>query len=358
MIERLICRRFRCLGEVSLEPGKGFNIIAGQNAQGKTSLLEAIHLCSTGRVWRGSRDLQAIQEGSEDFSVECTLSSSGTSLGVSLVRGGRKRALLNGVGLPRASDLLGRMPTVSFSARDLEIVSGDPADRREFLDEELSQMFPAYLRAFAGYKRALEQRNALLRQSRETGWMDAGLFSVWEAPLAEHGSQLRKMRQSWTEELQDEAKRAHGFLGAGEDLSLDYEARDEGLDEESLRRSRGDDIARGSTGIGPHRDELMIRVAGREARLYASQGQQRTAVIALKLAVQALASRSFGLPPVLLLDDVFSDLDSSRRSRLVSHALQEGGQVFLTCTEAEQAGKELMERSQIFLVQSGQVSKP
>jgi DNA replication and repair protein RecF len=262
------------------------------------------------------------------------------------------------MGLPRASDLLGRLPSVSFSASDLVIATGEPSDRRQFLDWELAQLYPSYLKNLSVYKRALEHRNALLRQAQDSPVSDE-VFESWEEQLAASGSALRSARSEWVEELAFDAAAAHANLGEGEDLGLVYETKDEGLDAETSVRlmssARGADIARGSTSTGPHRDELVVTVGGQEARHFGSQGQQRTAVIAMKLAVLACAERLFTSPPVLLLDDVFSDLDQSRRNRLMELTLGRGGQVFLTCTEAEQAGADLIERAKVFRVESGQV---
>ena len=165
-----------------MTPGEGVNIVAGPNAQGKTSLLEAVHLVSTGRLLRAGRDSTAIRTESDSFRVAAILAPGGTEAAVELARGGRKRALLNGVALPRASDLLGRLPSVSFSAVDLSIVRGDPSERRSFLDEELAQLLPSYLRDLAAYKRSLEQRNALLKTARDS-WTDPTLFEAWEERL-------------------------------------------------------------------------------------------------------------------------------------------------------------------------------
>lgn len=351
-LSRLSLTDFRIYDQLELEPSPGLNLVAGPNAQGKTSLIEALALVSTGRLLRGSKDVQAIRHGCETASVEGILGQSLTRLTVELRRGTRKRALLNGMGLPRPSDLLGRLPSVSFSATDLEIVSGEPQDRRQFLDWEIAQLSPAYLRHLTVYKRALEQRNALLRQAQDTP-VSASVFEPWESQLSDHGGALRETRTAWIDELSRDAAEAHARLGGGEELCLQYDIRDEG----DVRSSRAIDIQRGSTSVGPHRDDLVIRVAGQEARYFASQGQQRTAVIALKLAVLAAAERHFKQSPVLLLDDVFSDLDRSRRSQLMELTLGRGGQVFLTCTEADQVGFELIESSTIFQVESGRVSR-
>lgn len=303
-----------------------------------------------------AKDAQAIREGSDDSSVSVILNGTGTEIEVKLSRSHRKKALLNGLGLPRASDLLGRLPCVSFSARDLDIAKGGPSDRRDFLDEELAQLYPAYLKNLTLYKRAVEQRNHLLKIARNQ-FVHTAEFEPWEQHICESGNAIRRMRQEWLLDLVVEARQAHAFLGSGETLELQIQENDEGLSLDRLTNTRLEDIHRGSTSLGPHRDEMLILVGGMEARGFGSQGQQRTSVIALKLGVQALAKRLFGQPPVLLLDDVFSDLDATRRSRLVEHAMTEGGQVFLTCTEAEMAGKELLSRSTLFKVRSGEVEK-
>lgn len=293
-------------------------------------------------------------------SVKATMTDTESELQVDLRTGVRKRAMINGNGLPRASDLLGRLPTVTFSSQDLSIVTGEPADRRHFLDSELAQLYPAYLKHLGIYKRALEQRNALLRQSRDT-YVSNDTFESWEAPLAVHGAAIRVMRNDWVADISSDAAESHAWLGGGEHLTLDYQARDEAktADElnEVLAENRSHDISRGATSYGPHRDDLEISVADRAARHFGSQGQQRTAVIALKLATLESAKRTFGFAPILLLDDIFSDLDETRRSQLVEVAHREGGQVFLTCTEPSQAGETLLRDAKIYRVQSGTIEE-
>jgi DNA replication and repair protein RecF len=171
--------------------------------------------------------------------------------------------------------------------------------------------------------------------------------------MVEHGTEIRRIRQDWITWLNPVAQSAHQRLAPGEGFLLTYEPREQDL--ALALSSRREDLARGTTTCGPHRDELLIEVGGKAVRTFGSQGQQRTSVISLKLAVLESAREVFGFPPVLLLDDVFSDLDQNRRSALVSAALNEGGQVFLTCTEPGQVGGELLRSSTIFLVQSGRM---
>jgi DNA replication and repair protein RecF len=351
-IARLRLTDFRNYETADIEPAPGLNLVVGANAQGKTNLLEAIGLVATGRLFRGGRDANAVRSGASEAQVVATLSGAGTELGVVLRLA--KRASVSGASLPRASDLIGRLPCVSFSAADLEIVSGEPADRRHFLDTEIAQARPAYLGHLAAYRRALEQRNALLRRASES-FVPGEVFEPWEATLAASGAALRSLRDEWLAEVVPFATAAQAALGGGEEIGLAVVPADEGDLARELPGKRDADVARGSTTVGPHRDELLVTVAGREARHFGSQGQRRTAVIALKLAAFESARRAFGQPPVLLLDDVFSDLDAARRSALIERTVGLGGQVLLTCTEAEQAGAAALGSARRFVVRSGAV---
>lgn len=353
-------RHFRNFTELDLELSAGFNVLAGPNAQGKTNFLEAMHWVATTRLLRGMRDTEAIQEGADAAEVRVELLSSNTQLGMRLAHGSRKRATLNGVTLTRAADVLGRMPCVSLTTLDLPIVRNDPAERRMFLDLELSQLYPAYLRHLSLYKRALEQRNALVRASRDRP-VGSSEYEPWEAPMAEHGSALRTMRTEFLERLVPHAQDVHASMGGGEGLHMVYTPRDEAVGgaelAEALARSRAVDQARGGTSVGPHRDDFAVEIEEREARLFGSQGQQRTAVIALKMATLEVAREELGAPPLLLLDDMLSDLDETRRRKLVEHTLQRAGQALLTCTEASAAGPEILERASVFAVRAGTITR-
>lgn len=351
---------FRNYASLAIALDQGFNVIAGPNAQGKTNFLEALYLLSTTRLLRGQRDAEAVREGSTQAVVSAELAGGRTQIGVVLEAGIRKRATLNGVKLPKAADLIGRLPCVCISSLDLAIVRDEPSDRRLFLDLELSALFPAYLRHLAIYKRAMEQRNALLRESRDS-MLAAELFETWEEQLASSGAALRQARVSYVADLSPIAAERHAWMGEGEQLSFAYAPKDESWSADdmrsSLERTRFQDVARGGTSVGPHRDDLSILVSGREARLYGSQGQQRTSVIALKLATMEIDREKHGAPPLLLLDDILSDLDERRRALLVEIVLKTAGQTVLTCTEASAAGPDILERSQVFEVRQGSMKK-
>lgn len=357
-VARVRLTEFRNYVDQELELSEGFNVLSGANAQGKTSFLEALYFLSTTRLLRGQRDSEAVRQSAQRATVTAELLDVSTRIGLEVGMGVRKRATLNSLHLPRASDLIGRMPCVCVSAEDLAIVRGEPSDRRLFLDLELSGLYPAYLNHLTHYKRALEQRNALLRHARDR-YFPAEAFEVWETQLAHHGAQLRKVRRDYLRDLGPFAVEMHGFLGHGEEVGIHIVERDEAADEPALlsglAECRSHDIARGGTSLGPHRDDLLVTVEGREARLYGSQGQQRTAVIAVKMATLEFARRELGGPPLLLLDDILSDLDERRRRLLVELVLQRAGQAVLTCTEAEAAGEAILERARLFEVHRGKI---
>ncbi|MCW5937262.1 MAG: DNA replication/repair protein RecF [Fimbriimonadaceae bacterium] len=360
VLRRLALERFRNYSFIDLSPEPTMNIVCGPNGNGKTNLLEGIGLLSTGRLLRATKDSQALMLGETEARAKGFWEDPESEIEVVLRLKGRKTVRLNGSTLARGSDLLGRNPSVSFSTRDLEIVRGDPASRRAFLDEEMAQTHPAYLRHLTLFRRALEQRNALLRHAQEAH-VPAEEFDAWEVPLAEHGAAMRAMRRDWLATLAPLTAAEHSQISRGEPFSATYKASDDSQSAEELREAleghRAVDIHRGSTSRGPHRDDIDFKIQGRDARLHASQGQQRTAVVAVKLATLEMARNQLGVTPVFLLDDVFSDLDVDRRKHLVARAETLGGQVFLTCTEAELAGEKLKQNACVFRVESGGVVK-
>jgi DNA replication and repair protein RecF len=346
---------YRNYRSLSLRLAPGFNVLSGLNAQGKTNFLEALAFVSTTRLLRGRRDSEAILEGEDQSKVELELGR--TRIGMQLERGGRKKAFLNGMSLPRAADLIGRFPCCCVTSFDLAMVRGEPSDRRLFLDLELSALYPAYLRHLTEYKRALEHRNALIRHSG--GWVTPEAFEPWEAPLAEHGSALRSMRLTYLQALLPTAQVVHREMGQGETLDLVYAPGDESTDSESLAQalfaSRQHDLHRGGTSVGPHRDDVLLKIDGREAKHFGSQGQQRTAVIAVKLGCLDVAREILGMTPILLLDDILSDLDAERRALLVEAVLARAGQAVLTCTEASAAGPRILSQAALFEVHQGEI---
>lgn len=357
-VQHLRLSNFRNYRQLGIDLSPGFSVIVGKNGQGKTNLLEALYLLSSTRLLRGIRDYEAITEGETCATVQADVGSS--TIGMKVEVGTRKKASLNGMALPRAADLIGRLPCVCISSLDMVLVKGEPADRRLFLDLEISQLSPAYLQNLTHYKRALEQRNALLKLAQDR-YVATESFEPWEIQLAHHGAALRASRRAYIEELKGKVTEIHAFLGGGETALLTYVPKDESNSEsellQALSENRSTDIQRRSTSIGPHRDELLITIQDKEARLYGSQGQQRSAVLAMKLATMEILGNTVGHAPLLLLDDILSDLDTHRRQKLSEWVLSNAEQAVLTCTEPEVAGPAVLDLAEIWSVEAGSLSR-
>lgn len=357
-VERLRLSHFRNYSELDVALGPGFNVLSGPNAHGKTNLLEALYLLSTTRLLRGRRDVEAIQVGFSQAELSADLLRDRTKVGMTLAAGTKKRVTVNGMGFPRAADVIGRVPTVCVSAADMALARGEPADRRLFLDLELSGLYPSYLQAFAHYKRALDQRNALLRADEPP---HGSVFEPWEDQLARNGASIRIARLEYLREFAPLAAKIHSDMGDGEPLSVAYSPKDDAVEYEDLlsrlAESRALDAHRGGTTVGPHRDDVAINVDDREARFFGSQGQQRTAVVSMKLASLEFAGKALGSPPLLLLDDILSDLDEGRRHRLIELVFERADQAVLTCTEEKAAGERILTCAKLFHVRNGTVAQ-
>ena len=332
--------QFRNYEALALQPHERLTALVGQNAQGKTNIVEAVYLLATGRSHRTSRDGELIQWGKEGAYLRIDVRRSiEHRLEMRIVRGGRKQIKKDGAPLRRMGELMGCLNVVMFSPEDLRLVKDGPGERRRFMDVLLCQIRPAYFYALSNYQRALSQRNALLK---EVGFKKQGeeVLEVWEEQLARSGALICLHRAQLMELLLPLAQEMHGRVSGGrEELSVQYEPNVSAstLEDcveallEALRRERPDDLRRGLTGKGPHRDDISLRLNGCDLRAFGSQGQQRTAALALKLAELQAMERDTGHSPVLLLDDVMSELDETRQSLLLRSI--EKYQTILTCTQ-------------------------
>lgn len=349
-VTQLVLRDFRNYREQAIRLGPGLNAFIGANAQGKTNLLEALHLLATGRSHRGARDADLVRSGADSFYVEARVERRGTTVQLDFSVGAApgRRVRLDGIPQRRMSDLVGQLAVVFFGPDDLQLLKGPPAGRRRLLDILLAQVSPAYLHELQRYTRALAQRNRLLRQVG-AGEAAPALLDAWDEPLLDAAAELTVRRVRALDALGPAAAGQHRRIaGAAEELDIAYSPAVPGLTELAregpsavrerlrgeLQRRRREEIARSATLVGPHRDDIAIRIAGRDARAFASQGQQRTAVLALKLAELAYMTDLLGEPPVLLLDDVVSELDPHRRRHLLG-AVQHHVQTLLTATDAQ-----------------------
>lgn len=325
-IESVELRSFRNHVETKAEPSEGLNLILGENAQGKTSFLESVFLCAFGRSQRTSKDAELIMNGSDFAYVNVVLSTrtGRRTVTMKLRRGQRKEILIDGRPAKRIGELMGVLNVVMFSPDDMVIVKGGPAERRRFMDMELSQMSPEYFYALQRYNEALKSRNALF--SKELPTPDRDTLAAWDEVLAEAGGRLIRFRWQYMLTLAGHAARIHRELtDSGEALEADYYTcidtrRVKTADRllyDALKRAYSEDVRRGMTTVGPHRDDFGLKVNRLELREYGSQGQQRTAALALKLSEISILSSTRRDRPVLLLDDVLSELDGKRQAALL-----------------------------------------
>ena len=344
---------FRNLETLRFSPCGGLNAVTGENAQGKTNLLEAMWLFTGGRSFRGARDQELVRAGAQEARLSLTFFSGGREQRAELtLRGGARQAVLNGVMKRGMAELIGRFCAVVFSPEHLSLVKGGPAERRAFLDSALCQAKPSYAIAYARYRRTLNQRNALLKDIARHPELEDTL-PIWDDRLCRSGAVLIRERRAYLERFAPRASAHYAGIAHGrEELRLTYEPSCGGDMAESLRRALREDIRSGHTSVGPHRDDIGIEIGNMAARLYASQGQQRSAVLAMKLAEAAVLAEACGEEPVVFLDDVLSELDGSRQLYLLSSL--SGRQSFLTGCELPP--RALGGTAARFLVRGGTVS--
>lgn len=341
-IEGLYLKDFRNYETLELVSDKNITLLIGDNAQGKTNILESIFLLATGRSHRTNNDHELVRWGKSFFNVKTKFFRMGSehTLEIRYSEQPKKKAiLLDGIE-NKLRDMFGQITTVFFSPEDLLLVKGMPALRRRFLDLEISQVNPAYYRYLQQYARILSQRNNTLRLIREKREHE-NMLDIWDVQLADVGRMIINKRIDAIKKLAILARLMHRKITDGkEELSIQYKSQCEyvknsdnakGIIEQNLKNNRQQDIARANTSVGPHRDDLLLSVNGYDLRVFGSQGQQRTGVLALKLAELEYMKSETGEYPILLLDDVLSELDGERRRYLVE-TIKDRVQTFITTT--------------------------
>ncbi len=368
-IQQLELRNFRNYTELNLYPCEGLNVLVGQNAQGKSNLLEALYILATTRSLRASRESEMIQRAADKATAAAEVireREPDVELELSVFQTDKKSIRINGVRRPRVIELLGQLNAVFFGALDLGIASADPSIRRRWLNLEISQISPKYCFDLASYKKVLEQRNRLLRDLRDRPYRDSGL-DAWNDQLVHYGAPIIDKRRFFLERLAPLADEIHRDLTDGrESLAVRYLPNiplPEGCDaaafatafHSEVKRVSADEQRRGVTLAGAQRDDVQFLINGADARTYGSQGQQRTVVLSLKLAEFRLMEEYVGEMPVLLLDDVMSDLDDARRGHLLGW-MRGRGQTFITCTNLRAFPADILQDARVFHVESGTVS--
>jgi DNA replication and repair protein RecF len=353
---------FRNYADATVLLAPGLNIVVGDNAQGKTNLLEAISFAATGSTPRTPNDSEVVRWGESFARTEMRVSLDGNGgeerkVAVGYAPGQKKRLTVDGV---PASSLAAYaaggagVRVVTFFPDDIRVVKGAPADRREFLDSLLSSLRPTYARAAAEYAKAVQQRNQLLRRIRD-GLSSERTLSTWDRKVVDLGTTVLKGREAAIEPLASLFGDAVTALYGPEKAALCYShsAHPEEY-AEALREARRADIERGATSVGPHRDDFVVLFGGVSMTIYGSQGQQRLATLALKFAAREYLRTETGQDPILLFDDVMSELDQQRRGYLSDHFLG-STQAVITTTNLEYFEEKVLERARILRISGGSI---
>ena len=339
-VKKLELSGFRNYKSEEFEFLPGTNILYGDNAQGKTNALEALYLFSIGKSFRTQQDRELINfdESYTRIRVEFDDAVRTNEIEIVIRRDRKKQIKINEIPISKMGDLIGKFCVILFSPDELNLTKGSPNARRKFLDIALSQMSPKYYHILRRYNKVLEQRNNLVKRMRFTTDNSAKetLF-VWNEKLAEYGMAIIEYRKNFVEKLYQFSKEIHREI-SGEKFEIRYKTAFVTKDEfkEKLNNSIDKEIEQGFTLYGPHRDDFDIYTDGKDLKTYGSQGQHRSAVLALKLAQADMVYEDTGEYPVLLLDDIMSELDSERRAYLVGKIKNK--QVIITCTDADETG--------------------
>ena len=358
-IESIELKNYRNYDSLSLQFDKGTNIFYGDTAQGKTNILEAVYLCGTTKSHRGSKDREMIQFDADEAHIRMFVKKEGISrrIDMHLKKNKTKGIAVDGIPIRKAGELFGILNLVFFSPEDLNIIKNGPGERRRFMDLELCQLNKLYLSDLSSYNHVLNQRNKLLKDlSFQPSLLNT--LDVWDEQLARYGASIIQGRKKFIEEMNGIITEIHrNITGGKEEIRLLYEPS---VSEENflsvLLRNREKDCRFKLTSEGPHRDDLCVKINGMDIRKYGSQGQQRTAALSLKLSEIYMVKKRIKDMPVLLLDDVLSELDSSRQNYLLNSISQV--QTMITCTGLDDFIDKRFHINTIFKVVDGRVYCP
>lgn len=332
-IKNIKIKNFRNYKQEEINLEKNINIFYGENAQGKTNIIEAIFLCSLGKSFRTKKDLEMIKLDEKNAIIEIEYEKTDRYGKIKIELGNKKNIYLNGVKIKKLSELLGNLNIVIFTPDDINILKGGPQNRRKFLDIMISQLRPNYMHILSLYLKTIEQRNKYLRQIREEN-KDENLLEIWDEKLAEYAIKICKYRIEFINKIIEKIEKIHKKITNGkEEIKIKYITECENKIEylNLLKQRRKLDIIKGFTTKGIHRDDFMIYINNKEINIYGSQGQNRTAMLSLKLAELQVINDEIGEYPILLLDDFMSELDKNRRQNFLENI--KNTQVIITGTE-------------------------
>ena len=332
-IKEIKLNNFRNYKQLDLNLNKNINIIYGNNAQGKTNILESIFLCSFGKSFRTTKEKEMIMFNENNLIVEIFYQKKDRDGKIKIEIGEKKQIYLNGVKIKKLSELLGNINIVIFTPDDINILKDGPANRRRFLDMMIGQLRPNYVYNLNMYIKTIEQRNNYLRQIREENKAEE-MLEIWDEKLADYGEKIFNYRNEFIEKISKKINKIHGEITDDkEKLKIEYVSNCENKEDylKLLKERRKLDIIKGFTTKGVHRDDFMIYINDKEVSTYGSQGQNRTVILSLKLSELNVVYEEIGEYPILLLDDFMSELDEERRKNFLNNI--KNTQVILTGTE-------------------------
>ena len=357
-INNLLLADFRNISMAEIKLSEGINILFGDNAQGKTNILEAVYICATGRSHRTKIDGQLINFSKREAHIKAFIVRNRRTdrIDVHLKKDEKKGIAVNGVPIRKSGDLFGTLHTVMFSPEDLQLIKNAPSERRRFIDMELCQLSNVYYYDLQQYYKVLKQRNNLLKRIQKNIKLKETLF-VWDLQMCQYGMRVIDSRKAFIERISAISAKIHSCITEeNEKLVIEYKPNVLSCDfAEKLASSTEKDIIYGSTTCGPHKDDLIFYVNQNDVKIFGSQGQQRTAALSAKLAEIEIIKAETGETPVLLLDDVLSELDERRQYYLLDSIRDT--QTIITCTGIEDSIKKYTEKAFIFNIKNGIVEQ-
>lgn len=357
-IQKVSLTGYRNLKDITLFLKNGINIFYGENAQGKTNFLESLYLCASGRSLRTKNDSQLIEFNAKESHIQVLIQklNSADKIDIHLKKEAKKGIAINGVALKKLGELFGTCHAVIFSPEDLNLVKNGPVERRRFMDMEICQMNVVYYYNLQNYYKILKQRNHLLKEIQKKPTLKDTLF-IWDKQLVDMGKRIIDTRSDFLIQLNKIASKKQNRLTGGNDaLEIIYKPNSTAQQlEQKIANTHQRDILLGTTQYGPHKDDIVFLINGKDVKQYGSQGQQRTTALSAKLAEIDLIEQQTAQKPILLLDDVFSELDKNRQNFLmesIGHL-----QTVLTCTGIEDVIKEYVKQAYLFHVEKGEIKR-
>ena len=348
---KLECRDYRNIENLELIPDSGMNVICGENAQGKTNILEAIWLFTGAKSFRGAKDQNFIRFSKEKAELNLLFEAEGIEKTAKIEVTDKRTAFLQENKLKSPSNLAGKFNAVVFSPQDLRIVTDGPNIRRKFLDTGIGQLYPLYIDILRNYLRAVSQRNKIIKDYKYDPSLSV-MLDVFENEIAENGIKIINFRNKYIKIINEFLPKVYSGISSGKEiLDMEYLSLNKEDFINLLKNSRKEDMYSGVTSIGPHRDDIDFKINGISARTFGSQGQKRSVALSLKLAEAEVLKKVGGECPVFLLDDVMSELDPERQNFILNHI--EGMQVFLTCCDPSNVKQ--LEQGKIIKVNEGKI---